>query len=239
MALTYTTFVNSLVNLMPVPSAGDPGFSTDLPNIIDDAELRIYRDLDLLNTITGDISAAVSTGTRAFNLPSANGTFVVVESINIITPAGTTNPNNGTRNPCVPVSIDYLNFTWGSSNGSTVPQYFAMFSQSTVVFGPWPDQAYQAEVRGTIRPPPLSVSNVTTLLSVYFPDLLLAAAMVRAAAYQKNFGAAVDDPKLAITWEGHFQDLLTKAKIEESRKKMQSQGWSSKEPAPQATPPRT
>lgn len=239
MSLTYTTFVNSLVNLMPVASAGDPGFSTDLSNIIDDAELRIYRDLDLLNTITGDSSAAVSTGTRSFNLPSTNGTFVVVESINIITPSGTVDPNAGTRNPCTPVSIDYLNFTWGSSNGSTVPQYFAMFSQSTVVFGPWPDQAYQAEVRGTIRPAPLSVSNATTLLSVYFPDLLLAAAMVRAAAYQKNFGAVVDDPKLAITWEGHYSSLLVDAKTEEKRKRFSSEGWSSKQPDPIATPPRT
>ena len=90
-----------------------------------------------------------------------------------------------------------------------------------------------------MRPAQLSSSNVTTLLSTYFEDLFVAASMVRAAAYQKNYGAAVDDPRQAITWETHFQELLKSAKVEEMRKKFTGPGWSSKEPAPTVSPPRT
>lgn len=238
MSLTYTTYLSSLANLMVVPS-DNAEFLADLPNIIADAELRIYRDLDLLNTVTRDTAGLLSTGTRTLNLPSTNGTFVVTEEINVITPAGTSNPELGTRNSLVPMSKEALDALWPSSTGSTVPQYFAMISQSTVVVGPWPDAAYSVEVVGTIRPTQLSSSVVTTLLSVYFPDLLLAASMVRAAAFQKNYGAAVDDPKQAVTWEGHYQSLLTSANVEENRKKFASQGWSPKQPEPLATPPRT
>lgn len=238
MSLTYSTYISTLANLLVIPST-DAGYTTDLPSIIDDAELRCYRDLDLLNTIVRDSSATLTTSTRTFNLPSSIGTFVVVEAINVITPSTTTTADLGTRNPVVPATKDFLDFSFPSSTGSTVPQFFGMISQSTVIFGPWPDAAYTVEVVGTIRPTALSVSNTTTLLSWYFPDLFMAASMVRAAAFLKDYGAAVDDPKMAGTWDAHYQTLLAGAQTEEARKKFTGQGWSSKQPAPIATPPRT
>ena len=238
MSLTYTQYVASMVNLLPVP-ASDPDFATDLPNIIDDAELRLYRDLDLLDTSTRDSSASLTAGNRNFTFPSASGTFVVTDEINVITPASSTTADGGTRNALVPASDEMLNMLWPSVSGSTVPQYFAMVNQGTIMVGPWPDAAYRVEVVGTIRPTALSSSNVTTLLSWYFPDLLIAASMVRASAYMKNYGAGVDDPKQAQTWEMHYQTLLKGAETEEMRKKFESGGWSSKDPTPMATPPRT
>lgn len=238
MALTYTTFLTSIANLMPVDSTTNPELLIDLPNIIADVELRIYRDLDLLNTIVRDSSSALVSGLRTFNLPSANGTFVVTEQLNVITPAGQTNPELGGRTSLVPASKEMLDFLFPSATGSAVPTYFAPITQNQMIVGPWPDQSYQVEVVGTIRPAPLSSSNVTTILSVYFEDVFLAGAMVRVAAFMKNYGAAVDDPQQGVTWEGHFNKLLEGAKVEEARKKSISQAWSNKIPAPLATPPR-
>lgn len=238
MSLTYTQYVNDLSALLVVPSA-DADFQTVLPSIIDDAELRLYRELDLLDTSVRDTSATLTTSTRNFTLPSASGTFVVTEELNVITPVSTSNPENGTRNQLIPASEEMLNALWPSVSGSTVPQYFAMVNQGLVIVGPWPDAAYNVEVVGTIRPNALSSTNVTTILSTYFPDLFIAASMVFGAGYQKNFGAMVDDPKAAVSWEAHLQMLLKSATTEEARKKFTSNGWSSKEPAPLATPPRT
>lgn len=237
MSLNWTSYVVSLGNLLVVATT-DAGFLTALPNIIDDAEQRIFRELDLLNTMAL-ATATLNTGTRVLNLPSSKGTFIVVERINVITPATATVADLGTRNPLTPVSHEYLDFTWPSQSGSSVPQYFAPFTQSTFILGPWPDQAYPIEVEGTIRPLAISSTNQTTLLSVYFPDLFIAGSMVFGAAYQKNFGAASDDPKAAVTWEGHYQTLKASADVEEMRKKFVGAGWSSKQPAPLATPPRT
>lgn len=233
----YTTYVAELANLLVVP-VGDNNYTTVLPNIIDDAEQRIYRELDLLNTVVTQ-TAALSTATNLFNLPSTVGTFVTVQYVNAITPAGTTSPVAGTRNNLVPVSTEVVNFLYPSSSGSTVPNYFAMLTQTAILVAPWPDQAYTMEIAGTIRPAALSSTNVTTILTQYFPDLFIAASMVFAAAYLKNYGAAVDDPKMAVTWESHYQALMASAAVEEARKKFTGQGWSSKMPAPLATPPRT
>lgn len=238
MALTYTQYVNSLANLMSVPS-DDANLAVDLPNIIDDAELRIYRELDLLDTSVRDASGSLTAGNRNFNLPSASGTFVVTGEFNVITPASATTADGGTRNQLVPTSNEVLNALWPSVSGSTVPQYFSMVNQGLIIVGPWPDAAYRIEVVGTIRPPALSSTNVTTLLSTYWPDLLMAASMVRAAGYQKNYGQGIDDPKMAITWETHYQELVKGADVEEMRKKFTSEGWSSDDPAKLATPPRT
>ncbi|MGB8632682.1 MAG: hypothetical protein WCD69_25450 [Xanthobacteraceae bacterium] len=238
MSYNYTTYVADLANLLVIPST-DADYQTVLPNIIDDAEQRIYRDIDLLNTITRDYSAAFTTGTRTFNLPATNGTFYVVDSIYAITPFGTAVPDNGTRNELFPVSRPFLTATYPSSNGSTVPAYFAMTTQTSLIVGPWPDQAYQVEVVGTIRPAPLGSTNVTTLLTAYLPDLFIAASMVFGAAYLQNFGQSVDNPQMGVNWESHYQTLLKSAQTEESRKKFTGEGWSSKQPAPLATPPRT
>lgn len=238
MSLNYTSYLASIANMMPVP-ASDAGFIAMVPNMIDDAEQRLYRELDLLNTSIRDDSAALTAGNRNFNLPSSIGTFVVTEEINIITPAGTIDPELGTRKALVPASEEMLNMLWPSVTGSAAPDYFAMVNQGAVIVGPWPNGAYQVEVVGTQRPAPLSTSNVTTLLSVYFPDVFFAASMVFAAGYMKNFGAAVDDPKSGVTWESHLQTLMKSASTEEMKKKFEGPGWSPYEPAPLATPPRT
>lgn len=235
MSLTYSTYVTSMANLMPQDSTTNANFTTMLPNMIDDAELRLYRELDLLSTIARDQTAALSPLTRTFTLPQSSGRFVVVDGINVFTPAGLTT----TRNPLTPISREAMDALWPSSTGASVPQYCSMVTDQLIYVGPWPDAAYTVEVVGTIRPQALSTSNVTTILSTYFPDLFIAASMVFAAGYMKNFGAMVDDPKMGVTWEGHLQTLLASAHIEEMRKKFTSQGWSPKEPAPIATPPRT
>ena len=234
--LTYATFVQSIANLMPVPST-DPNFLIALPNAIDDAELRLYRELDLIETSTR-ATALLSAGNRNFNFPAAYS-WIVTDELNVVTPSSTTNPEAGTRNPLVPCSEEMLNFLWPSTAGSTVPQYFAMVNQGLCIVGPWPDAAYTVEVVGSIRPQALSSTNITTILSTWFPDLMISAAMVFMSGYMKNYGAMVDDPKQGVSWESHLQAQLRSAATEEGRKKFEMAGWSSKSSAPEATPPRT
>jgi len=235
--LTYNTFTTSLANMIVVPVT-DPNYVLALPNIIDDAEQRLYRELDLLSTrvrATGLLTAS----NRNFTLPTGSGTFVVVEQFNVITPSTETDPDAGTRNALDPTSKEYLDATWNSVAGAGVPEFFAPLNQTTWILGPWPDAAYTMEVVGTIRPDPLSASNQTTFLSTYLPDVFLAAALVMSAGYQLNFSAAGDNPQAGVTWETHVKTLLDSAKREEIRKKFGSEGWTSKDPDPIATPPRT
>lgn len=233
MSLTYSSFVTSLANLLVVPTT-DANFLTVLPNIIDDAEQRLYRELDLLSTIVRDSTGSLTANSRNFTFPQR---FVVSESINIFTPAGTTT----SRYQLIPTTREFLDAIWPNETAAlspSIPQYYAMITERTIIVGPPPDAAYKVEVVGTTRPTPLSSINTTTFLTLYLPDLFLAASMVFGSAYQLNFNAAGDNPQQSTAWEAHYQLLLQSANIEENRKKYASQAWTSKSPAPLATPPR-
>lgn len=241
MSLTWTSFTTSLANFLVIP-VNDPNFISALPNIVDDSEQMSYRDLDLINTVFRDSSANLTAGNRNFTEaanPNGNGPFVVTQQLNVITPAGTSNPDAGTRNALLPSSKEMLDVLYPSSAGSDVPKYFAPITQNSFIVAPWPDKNYTVEVVGTQRPAPLSASNTITLLSTYFPDVFLNAALVMGNSYLKNFGAASDDPKSAMTWQQKYDMSLKSASIEEVRKKFQAAAWSSSSPTPLATPPRT
>lgn len=246
MSLTYTTYVAQLSAITNIPST-DTDFQTVLPGCIDYAEGRCYRDLDILVANVRDSSSSTTASVRNFNLPTSVGAFIVVDGINIITPASTA-PDSGTRVPLQPVSRDFLDMAWPSSTGATVPQYFAYITnntylsggsaQSQVIFGPWPDGAYRVEVIGKITPTPLSATNATTYLTDFLPELFMAASMVYMSGFMRNYGSQADDPKMSSSWEQQYQSLLTSAATYEARKRWSGASWSSKQPEAAAVPQR-
>jgi len=233
--LTYATYKTALATLSVVPET-DPNWLAVLPDAIDYAELRIYRDLDLLSTVQTLTSFATTANVSRVQLPS--GTFVTLQNVNVISPAGTTVPDNGTRNPVLPVSKEYIQYSWPSSTNAGIPQYFAMIDERTFSLGPWPNAAYTLEIVGTYRPDALSSSNTTTFISQYLPDLFLMASMIFVSGYQRNFGRQSDDPAMSQSYESQYQALLRGATVEEYRKKFAASGWTSISPSPVATPGR-
>ena len=235
MSLTYSTYTTTVANLMEI-GVTDANFQQILPSMIDDAEIRICQDVDFLGAIVTDSSTATALNTRQLNWSNA---FFVVQSINAISPAGTTNPELGTRNPVLPATKEVCDYLYPSATGSGIPQYFGRVTQSTAVLAPWPDGAYTLEITGTQRPPSLSATNMTTFISTSLPNLLIAASMIYAAAYQQNFSASGDNPAQAVDWKTHYTDILKSAVIEQARMKFEAEGWSSQQPSPIASPPRT
>jgi hypothetical protein len=242
--LTYTTYKTQIAQ-MAVVAEDDPNFLAILPMMIDYANLRICRDLDLLFTSASLYGAGykLTGGNRnlSFSQDLGSGTsFVVSEQINLITPAGQTNPNTATRTPLMPTTKEFLDAVYGSSLTANLgqPKYFAPFNDTAFLVGPVPDADYYVEVVGTIRPAPLSVSVPTTFISQYLPDVLVMASMIYISAYQRNFGKESDDPQMAQSYENQYQLLLKSAGVEEARKKFESAAWSSQSPATVASPTR-
>jgi hypothetical protein len=223
---------------MMVQDSTTTEFQTFLPGCIDYAEQRIYRELDLLVSRVTNNSANFTTNEQAFVLPTASGIFVVVEQINAITPAGS-DAQSGTRIPLIPVTKEFINAAWPSHTANTgVPQFFAPVSNTEYIVAPSPDAAYSAEVIGTVRPAPLSSTNTTTYLTTYLPDLFMAASMVFAMGYQRDFGSQSDNPQASASWEAEYQKLISSANLEELRKRFMGPAWQSMTPSPVATPPR-
>ena len=221
--LNYTQYVNEIATLAVVQPT-DPNYVAILPQMITYAENRMYRDIDFLFTSTSILGNQVTTGSRS--LPIPQGTIVVSEQINIITPAGQQNPDLGTRNPCLPVTKEWLDAVYGTSATTGMPQYYAPFNDNLFYFGPYPDANYYVEIVATYRPASLSATNTTTFISLYLPDVFIMASMIYVTAYQRNWGKMSDDPQMALSYESQYQALLKSAMVEEARKKFQSGAWS-------------
>jgi len=236
-SLNYTTYVSQIANLT-VLSSNDTNFQTMLPGMIDYAEQRIYREGDFLATYITDTSTNVVANSRVFNYPTSMASFLVIDQINILTPITATS-SNATRVPLTVVSKQFIDQVYpNDSSGIGVPKFFAPATDASATLGPVPDQSYNVEVIGTARPVALSVNNSSTFLTQTLPDLFIAASMIFASGYMRNFGSQADDPKMAQSWQGQYDILFASAGMEEQRKKYGSQGWQSQIPNQIATPQR-
>lgn len=220
---------------LPVLQRTDP-FNILIPQAITYAENRIYRDLDFLATVNVNANYMLTYANRNLDIPVSD--FVTIQDVNVITPFGSTNADSGTRNQLLPTTKEFLTATYPNAQYLAVPQYFAMLNQNSIIVGPWPDNSYQVEVVGTIRPNSLSSTNTTTFISLYLPDLFLMASMIFVSGYQRNFGRQADDPGMAVSYESQYKTLLAGAMMEEVRKKFQASAWSSMSLPVAATPTR-
>mgnify|MGYP007089737226 CR=1 FL=1 len=245
--LTYSSYVTQIAQ-MAVVAPTDANFQAILPSMIDYAELRIYRDLDLMNTSTSILGPLIrlQTANRQLSfpmtLPDGSGSIVVTEQINAILPAGQQDPDADgcSRAALMPTTKEFLDAVYNTNTAAArgLPKYFSAFNENLFFVGPIPDDNYFVEVVATYRPNSLSETNPTTFISTYLPDLLIMASMVYISAYQRNFGRQSDDPQMAQSYESQYQALLKSAMVEEARKKFEGPGWTSQSPAPVASPTR-
>lgn len=242
--MNYTQIVTALAGYTAIPST-DASFLAILPSVFLYAEGRITRELDLMAANVRDATSSTVALNRNFNIPTGVGTFLVVDGINVITPAATA-PDSGTRVALRPVSRDFLDYTWPSTSGATVPAYFAYLSQDTltgggqtqIIFGPWPDAAYRVEVIGKVQPAGLSSTNTSTWLTANLPDLYIAACMISLTGYMQDFGRQSDQPAAAQSWEAQYNALLASAASWEARKRFAGASWTAKPVEPTAQPQR-
>lgn len=244
-----TNSYKTQIATMAVVEETDTAFTTILPQAITYAENRICRDLDFLFTSVANSNYSVTQNSRTITVPAANfypsesGTLVVCEQINLLTPAGSNDPDTAIRVPLTPTTKEFLDAVFGSSQYAGQPKYFCPFgdgeSNYTFLVGPYADSTYFVEIIGTYRPASLSATNPTTFISMYLPDLFLMASMIYIAAYQRNFSSASgNDPQMPVTYETQYQTLLRSATTEENRKKFEAAAWSSQSTSTSATPTR-
>jgi hypothetical protein len=243
MSLTYSSYVSEIATITVISSTilvnGDNNFQGIIPAATDYAEGRLWRDLDLPAVRVTDMSVTCSSGVRTIALSTTQGTLLVLETVNLFSSAGTTS-SNGTRIPLTPVSKAVVDTIYPSATSSNtgLPEYFARVTDTEIMLGPTPDQAYGTEVIATVRPAPLSATNSTTWLSANVPELMIAATMVFMAGHMRDFGAQSDNPQMAQSWETQYNNLLKSMSADSLRMKFQSQAWTSQVPNPAATPPR-
>lgn len=226
-----------------VPSS--PDFMNIIPNAIDYAEDRIYREMTFLATRAQDSSLTFSGNSRSLNLSQATTVIIVPEGLSVITPVGAI-PALGTHLPFLNTSLDVIDLTWpvesltvDPSTVQMVERRWAMRDAFTVVVCPTPNLAYGVEITGLFRPLEISATNPSTYISTWYPDLMIAACMIFISGYMRNFGAQADNPQMATSWETQYGKLAASATLEEQRRRGAGVGWSQSAPTPLAKPDRT
>lgn len=249
--LTYNGYVTQIATMAVVDTTTvsgvvqgvDAAFNAIIPQMLNYAELRIQRDLDMLPTQTS-LSYVLPSGTNQIQLDADD--LVTIQTIMVTV--------NNAPQPVLPTSKEYIQNVYSSTATSGPPQYFAMYggdyatggtNYNNILLGPYTDTQYNVTLTGTVRAPTLYQSATpslaatgTTFISTYYPDLLIMASLIYISAYQRNFGRMSDDPAMAQSYEGQYQALVHNAIAEENRKKFAGSAWSSMSTPVAATPSR-
>ena len=226
----------------------DAPIELSVPQMLNYAELRIQRDLDLLAS-QAPKTYTLTQGVNVFPIPVDD--FVTVQTLEILQTNGATVVNASTL---LPVSKEFIQNCYSGLVSAGTPQYFAMYgdtfggtgdSFTNILLGPAPNFAYPLRVTGTSRIPSLNKYSTSgpadttyTYISAYLPDLLLMASMIYISALQRNWSATADDTPMGQTYEKQYQALRIGAIAEENRRKQMGSGWSAYSTPVSATPTR-
>jgi hypothetical protein len=242
--LSYNAYITQVAQLIPVqttePSGvvefNDANYQQIIPMMLNYAELRIQRDMNMLSSVTTN-TYTLTSGSQVFSLPVDD--FVTVQTLEICTLSSGSVVNS---TPLLPVSAEFIQNCYSGLASANQPQYFAMIgdtfgdeqdTSTNIMLGPCPNYAYTLRVKGTARSPSLyqnAVSGIAdteyTYISAYFPDLLVMASMIYIAMYQRNFSATSDSQEMGMTYEKQYQALRLGAIGEEDRRKQMGSSWS-------------
>jgi hypothetical protein len=257
--MNFSVFISYMLTLLQISGpSGTAAFNSMVSYFITYAENKMQRDpdLDFMATRAIDLSESTTGATRAVAIPSQ---FIIVEGANLITPSGALPSQPGaTRIPLIRADKPWLDLIWPNET-QVMPVdelnnfYYAIYSMqqpvqsegsadepaalpSTIIIAPTPDNIYKVEFSGTTRITPLSSTNATNFLSLYLPDMYVAAAMISACGYQRDFGAQSSNPQMAMSWAALYEDLKKSASVESLRQKALISGYSSLPPMPMMGP---
>jgi hypothetical protein len=176
--MTYAELVQKIRDYTEVSS--NVLTSTIIDGLIEDAEFRIFRDVDSDNNRRYATSSLVA-GQRYIDIPD-NALVIRSAQITDIDPATSPSTDRGL--------MEYrdTNFMaeYNPNDSQGTPKYWSYWDQNTIVFAPVPDQAYTIQLNYILKDSGLSSTNTTTYLSLYFPNGLLYASLVEAFTFLKG-----------------------------------------------------
>ena len=195
--MTYDELVQKIRDYTEVDS--NVLTSTIVNGFIENAELRIFRDVDSDNN-RRYATANLVVNQRFIDLPD---NALVIRSAQIVDGG-----SGSTRN-----FLEYRDTSFMSEFNSTgvtgEPKYYGMWDNNTIVLAPTPNSTYQIQLNYILKDPGLSSTNTETYLSKYFPNGLLYAYLVEAFSFLKG------PNDLLQLYEGKYKQVVEGFSIEQ------------------------
>jgi len=175
---------------------------TILNGFIEDAEFRLFRDVDT-DSNRKYVTAQLVSGTRFITTPSD---LLIIRSAQIVDSDGPSSANNR----------DFLQYRdtsfmseFNPAESTGVPKYYSNWDQNTVVVAPTPNATYTIQLNYILKPETLSSTNTTTYLSQNFPNGLLYACLVEAFSFLKG------PNDLLQLYEGKYKQAVEAFSVEQ------------------------
>jgi len=196
--LTY----NSLVSDMQTYSErSDANFVAQIPRLVMMAENRIATEAHILGYLT-PMTGGLLVGQYAISKPNFWRETVSMNFTDA----------NGNANQILPRSYEYCRNYWPNPNATKPPRYYADYDFNNWLIAPSCDQNYTYEILCYVRQQPLDTATQTNWLTLNAPQLLVAACLLEAQLWIKNFDrlqfwqAQYDRALAAFTAEDHARD---------------------------------
>ena len=175
--MTYTELLQKIRDYTEVDA--NVLTSTILDGIIENAEFRIFRDIDSDNN-RRYATANLITSDRFISRPAG---LLIVRSAQIVDSDGSSEPDNREF-------LQYRDTSFMSefnpTGGTGVPKYYSLWDEQKIVVAPTPDATYEIQLNYILKDPGLSSTNTTTYISQNFPNGLLYACLVEAYGFLKG-----------------------------------------------------
>ena len=201
---TYSELVDQIRSYTETSS--DVLTTTVVNDFINQAELRIFREVDL------DIFRAYEFATLTASNPfvalpgSTPTTMAFVRYASIYQTTGT---SANERIRLLQKDVSYMNEYWPDRTATGTPRYWAWWDHNTIYVAPTPDLAYNVELGITRLPTRLSSSNTTSWLGNNAPALLLYGCLAEAFKFLKG------PAEMLQLYEQSYQRALQELVIEQ------------------------
>lgn len=197
--MTVITSYDTLVTSLQETTEDDSGeFIVSIPRFIDQAEDRLFRELDLPHledVSTGTLSTDVTT----LNKPSD---YRVGGSLRITV--------DGSKKLLRKRLVNFIDDYWPDESETGVPKYYADYDDTAFLLAPTPDSNYSYTLRYTKQPTKLGTSNQTNFYIDNCPDVLFMACMVEAVKFLKSWSQVP-------VWEQRLQQAIATWNVEAKR----------------------
>lgn len=189
MALNYSQLVSAIEDYLQY---NDQVFVDNLPVIIQQAEDRIYQSVQAPVERKNSIGAL----TAANQYLGAPPDMLSVASFAVLS------GNDYTF--LVPREVSFIREAYPSvaAAGRGLPKCYALFDQTTFIFGPTPDASYTVELNYHAKPASI-VTAGTSWIGDNFESILLSACILEAYIFLKG------DADLIALYDARYKDALS------------------------------
>lgn len=195
--MSNKTYAELVANLQSWLEDDDTEFTGSIDDLINLAEMRLWRDLDL-SIFTSEDTTTTAASTETVTKPATDTELVSFQSLWY--------DDAGVRRFLELRSTDWIR-DYQNPAAEGPPRFYCELNETEWAVAPIPDAIYTINARGTTRPTRLSSTQTSTWLSLHQDDLLFKACLAEAEKFLKS------DDRVEM-WKADYVDALPLAKKE-------------------------